>query len=120
MEWLLADGVIVDKSNEPQKYSNYAPGPSLGELLDMHRESIDLYRQHVQAIVSMLVPLGPSKRELLSTLDYLYRQEKASGRTSGWKAAILPRFQEHKGNKFPQEEVSEVYDIMADVGLVER
>ena len=119
VDWLLADSVIIDKSNEPEKYSNYAPGDNLKELLDMHRESIEPYRDTVRAIVSMLIPMGPNRMELFSTLDYIYRQEKAAGRTSGWKEAILPRFKEYKGNKFPPDLVSQTYDIMAKVGLVE-
>jgi uncharacterized protein len=118
-EWLLADGVIVDHSDNPKKYSNYGPGEALNELLPRHQDKLEPLRECVRSVVRVLVPMRPEKLELLATLHYVYREQRASGRQGVWKPSVVARLLEVKQNKFPREEVAQTYDVMVSAGLVE-
>lgn len=119
VDYLLADNVIKDKSPSPHKYSNYEPAEAAGELVGLYQQELAPYQELINSVVTTLAPMEPPKLELLSTLDYLYRHEKASGRVSGWKTAVVSKFLEVKGNKFQEPEVARIYDIMANANLVE-
>lgn len=116
-DWLKADGVIRDTSPS-EKYSNYAPGPALEELLDLHRTVLEPYREHVRQTVRALVPLRPEHLELIATLDYLYRWYAASGHAGPWKDHVVSRFLELKGDRFPRAEVERTYDRITEAQLV--
>ena len=119
VDWLLADNAIIDHSDNPSRYSNYAPGETINDLLSVHRDFLEPFRSHVQTIVQALVPLKPTKLELVATLDYLYRQQRASGGLGPWKPSVVARFQEVKEGKFSQADVEKTYDVLAQAGLVE-
>ena len=113
MEWLMADGVIEDKSLKPE-YSNYAPGSTLDQLLTPFVDKFDADR--VRQVVNTLIALEPDRLELLATLDYLYRQQKAvmpSGAVS--KEEVVRRFLDVKKDKFSRDIVEGTYDVMAQV-----
>jgi len=84
IEWLLADGVIRDQSNQ-DNYSNYASADQAGELLALHHDHVEQHRMAVRKVASSFVTLDPKQLELIATLDYLYRQLKASGGSGPWK-----------------------------------
>jgi hypothetical protein len=117
-DWLIADEVLVDRSRDPRKYSNYAPGPAAGELERKHAESLECWRGPVRSLVRALVPMKPDKLELIATLDYLYRYLSASGGKGPWKPTVISRFVEIKGDKFSREEVSQTYERLTQVGLL--
>jgi uncharacterized protein YwgA len=119
MEWLLADGVVRDRSDNPGRYSNYGPGESIDELLAKYRKDIEPFRGRVRDVVEALVPLRPERLELMATLDYLYRQRKAGKVKGQLKTAVLIRFKEVKGDKFAPREVEETYDLLVKAGLLE-
>ena len=119
-EWLMADGVVKDRSTNTGKFSDYATTEVIEELVGPYRECLKPYQEVVHTMVQALVPLEPTQLELIATLDYLYRKEKASGRTHAWKETIIARFKEVKGDKFSDGKVAQAYDVLADVGLVER
>jgi uncharacterized protein YwgA len=118
IEWLLADHVIEDQSGNREKYSNYRSGPNCEELLALHAAKLDEHRATIQNIVQALVPLEPERQELIATLDYLFRQLRASKDQSPTKEEVLGRFFEVKGGKFPAETVSAAYDSLASAGLL--
>ena len=119
IEWLMADEVVVDGSNNKLKYSNYKPGPAIGELIALHGADLEPARPIIRAVVGTLLPLSPERLELIATLHYLYRDQKASGGPGPWKERVVSRFREVKHDKFPQDEVSKTYDQMAGAGLLE-
>ena len=116
-EWLIADNVIVDHSNNPQKYSNYTPDAALPELLAKYN-NLEPLRKQIQSVVRTLVPMRPERLELLATLDYLYRKHRAGGGDGPWKSSVLKSFLEIKGERFQQADVEHVYDAMVKIGLV--
>lgn len=118
--WLNADDVICDRSLDRQKYSNYAPGPSSQELIKQHAGAIEGHRQTVKNVVRALIPLDPTRLELIATIDYAYRQLKSSGGAGPWKDAVIAHFRSIKGDKFSPEELSGTYDKLVSAGLVER
>jgi uncharacterized protein YwgA len=119
IEWLLADQVVVDDSNNTSKYSNYKPGPALGEIIALHADELEHSRPVVRIVVEALLPLSSERLELIATLHYLYRDRKATGGPGPWKERVVARFREVKQDKFPADEVRKTYDLMIDAGLLE-
>jgi uncharacterized protein len=119
VDWLVADEVVKDTSPDQSRYSRYAPGPAINELLSRHTQTVERHREQVRRVVHALVPLKPEHMELIATLDYLYRQRRASGGPGPWKPAVLARFQEVKKERFTPQQVAETYDALAAVGLFE-
>lgn len=61
--------VVVDRSPEAGKYSNYAPGESADELVARYAEELERARGAIRTVVGALVPLRPERLELIATLD---------------------------------------------------
>jgi uncharacterized protein len=118
IDLLMADGVIEDKSMNTEKFSNYSHGQSIDELINLHKSRIDAIQNDVREIVRALVPLKPDELELTSTLDFIYRQQRATGTTENLKDAVISRFQQVKKDKFPVELVAGTYDAMVNAHLV--
>ena len=118
-EVLLADDVIVDRSSNIKKYSNYAPGNSSPELIEMHGAEIEKCRPQIRNVVQKLVPLKPDHLELLATLDFAYRWIKASGTPGPFHDRVVDRFVEIKKNKFPRSVVEQTYRSMVEANLFE-
>jgi hypothetical protein len=75
VEWLIADGVIVDRADNSQRHSDYAPGGTMEELLATHKDSIEQFREKVRSVVRALVPMRPERLELIATAeDEAYRR----------------------------------------------
>lgn len=119
VELLTADSVLADESTEPSKFSNYRPGGEADELLVAH-PGVAGHIASIRKVVHALLPLRPERLELLATLDYLYRQVKAGGGSGPWKDRVVERFISVKKQKFSRADVETAYDVMAQVGLVDR
>src|SRR6516162_81045 len=48
LEWLIADEVITDSSQDTQKYSRYTPGPACGELIARHSAKLEEFDETVK------------------------------------------------------------------------
>ena len=116
-EMLMADDVIVDLA-KGERYSNYAPGPNIDEVLGMYTKQLEPHRERVHEVVSVLAPMSREKLELLATLHYAFATEKASGEPGPWKARVLRRFHDFKGDKFSADDVANGYDALVRAGLV--
>jgi uncharacterized protein len=117
MEWLIADEVIADSSPDPEKYSKYTPGPSCDELIARHGAKLNEYDDTVKSTVKALVPLKSDHLELIATLDYSFRELKATVGTKPAKSSVINRFREFKGDKFKENEIVETYDRLEEAGL---
>jgi uncharacterized protein len=119
IELLMADGIIEDLSTTTTKYWNYAPKPGepLDRLLEQHESFVRTHRRTVERVVDSLGPLDPRELELFATLHYAYRYEMASTSKPS-RDAVLARFKEYKGNKFPPDELTAAYDTMVDMSLI--
>lgn len=117
-EWLQADGVIVDRTPDAEKFSNYAPGAALEELISAHAAEIERHRTLIRTVVGALVPMRPERLELIATLDYLYRSYAATGKPGPWKDTVVSRFLEIKGSRFSRQEVEAAYGSLCKAGLV--
>ena len=118
VEWLVADGVLRDASSNPEKYSNYRPADAAEELLRAHADALRIHQDTINKVVETLLPLEPSRLELLATLDYLYRQLKAGGGCGPWKERVINRFMEVKKDKFQRDVVWAAYDAMVQADLI--
>jgi uncharacterized protein YwgA len=112
IEWLSADKVISDSSNNKQKYSNYAPGPAMDELIELNRSSLAANEAVIRETVEALLPLSPDTLELLATLDYVYRAELAKGTKTNLKEATVDQFIEYKKDKYDRATVEEIFDLI--------
>src|SRR5260370_40093641 len=73
----------------------------LSELIGRHAGELEEYRSKIQAVVRALLPLEPEHLEMIATVDYAFRQLKASGGPRPTKKAVIERFVQIKGDKFP-------------------
>ena len=76
---LLADGVIADRSPQTTKYSDYTSGESIQELLRDHEDAIRPWQDIITHVINELAPFNPDRLEATATLDYIYRQQLATG-----------------------------------------
>jgi uncharacterized protein len=117
LEWLMADQVVSDNSPNPDKYSKYTPGPACDELLAKHAVKLMECEATVKSTVKALLPLKSDHLELIATLDYAFREMKATAGKMPAKARVLARFREFKGGKFSDKEIAETYDRLETAGL---
>lgn len=116
-EWLMADEVINDRSPNPEKYSKFTPGPACDELIAMYSAKLKEYEETVKNTVKALLPLQPDHLELIATLDYAFREVKATLGKKLTKKKVIARFREFKGDKFKQKEIEDTYDRLESAGL---
>ena len=119
LEWLMADEVITDSSSDRQKYSKYMPGPACEELIANHAAKLREYDGTVKSTVKALLPLKPDHLELIATLDYAFREMKASIGKKPPRKKVIERFREFKKEKFKEKEISEAYDNLEGAGIFE-
>ncbi len=117
LEWLIADDVIADSSPDKGKYSKYTPGPNCDELIEKHAAKLRQYDETVKSTVKVLLPLKPDHLELVATLDYAFREMKATVGKKPPKEKVIARFQEFKGQKFNEKDIGETYDRLEAAGL---
>ncbi|HUQ70725.1 MAG TPA: hypothetical protein VM165_14445 [Planctomycetaceae bacterium] len=118
VDWLLADDVIVDESNE-DRYSLYRPGEGWSELSACFADQLDEYRDQIQNVCEALCDLSPRTLELIATLDFSYRWVRAGGGTGPWKNASIAKFKSIKKDKFTDDEINEWHDVLVNAGLIE-
>ena len=112
---LIINDVLVDKSSNPERHSNYHPGETAPELIEQYQERLNEYDDLIKAVVKVLVPLKPERLELISTLHYVYRELSASGEKP-IKEKVLARFKDFKGDKF-DDKLSETFDLLQGAGV---
>jgi uncharacterized protein YwgA len=117
LEWLLADGAIADDSTDPKKYSKYTPGSVCEELIAKHAAKFEKYEETLKSTVKALLPLNPDHLELVATLDYAFRELKATARKKPVRQNVIARFREFKGAKFTDEDIAKTYDQLEAAGL---
>jgi len=117
LEWLGADEVISDSSPDPHKYSKYTSGPACEELLAKHAARLKECADTVKSTVKALLPLRPDHLELIATLDYAFREMKATAGKKPAMTVVMARFREFKGAKFNDKEIAETYERLKGAGL---
>jgi len=117
VDWLLADGVLIDMSENPTGQSVYFPGPNINELLAQYSDRFDPFQGQIQEIAETLVPMSSSELELTATLDYLYRKVTTSGGEAPWQDKVVEEFLAVKKDRFPEPKVSETYRALVDAGV---
>ncbi len=125
VDCLLADEVVVDSSNDPRRFSSFEPSQEIDSLISKYKSTISKHEEVVRQVTQALVKFKPDQLELLMTLDYLYRVERAKEPQEDIRERVLDRFMDLKGNKprrtvrLDRDTVSKWYDMMADLGLFE-
>jgi uncharacterized protein YwgA len=117
IELLVADGVIQDRFDDQRKFSDYGAGEFIEELLSKHRVGLEPLRESIRSVIEVLIPLDTRKLELVATLDYLFRQQRATAYEGTLMDRVISRFQEIKGERFPLEELSQTYLAGVTVGV---
>lgn len=119
VECLQADGVVIDKAEPSDQYWNYAPGSNMQQLVSEFWECIKPYEAEIAQVASIFADLPPQDLELIATLDYLYQDEKFRYARPPEKRAVVDRFVGVKKNKFPREQVEQMYDVLLKAGIFE-
>jgi len=118
IDLLTFDGVIKDKASKPE-YSNYYPSDNMEEILSLHEQELNHYREKIRDVVK-LISLKPDQLEMLSTLDFIYRKEKASVASGSIKERVLDQFFKYKENKFKKDDMLKYYDLMVEAKIFEE
>ncbi|MBM4071095.1 MAG: hypothetical protein FJ271_19435 [Planctomycetes bacterium] len=116
-EWLMADGVIVDNSPDPGKYSKFMPGSACDQLTAKYSEKLRGHEGTIRNTVKALLPLQPDHLELIATLDYAFRETRATAGKKPARNAVIARFKEFKREKFSDAEIAKTYDQLEGAGL---
>jgi hypothetical protein len=116
VDWLTIMEVVEDKSANPEKFSNYRVTTSARDYLEHHREQVEPYRERIRIVCEALIPLSPEELELVSTLDYAFRELRARKKANPARDEVVNRFVEFKGEKFPKNQVEELFDRLNKVG----
>jgi uncharacterized protein YwgA len=116
MDWLIADGVVRDASENTDKYSNYAPDSSLKKLLLEH-EDLEEHRDLVKKVANVLAPLRPEYLELIATLHYLFRKLQAARSQAADRDSVVNEFMGIKEDRFPRDKVVETFNRMEEAGF---
>jgi uncharacterized protein YwgA len=116
-EWLRADEVIIDSSPKAEKYSKFTPGPACDELIARYAGKLKDYEDTVKNTVAALLPLQPDHLELIATLDYAFREVKATRGKKPARKEVIARFRDFKGDKFGNKEIEDTYDRLESAGL---
>ncbi len=128
VDCLLADDAIEDTSTDQERYSNFQPSTECESLLDSYQSKFAEHKDVIASISHYLAQFQPDELELIMTLDYLYRVERAKQPKGDIKETVLDRFMDLKGNKprktvtLDKETVSDWYDRydkMVELGLFE-
>lgn len=116
-EWLMADDVIVDSSADKGKYSKFTPGSACDELIAKYSDRLQEHGETIGSTVKALLPLKPDHLELIATLDYAFRETRATAGKKPERRAVVSRFREFKGDKFSEAEIAKTYDQLEGAGL---
>jgi hypothetical protein len=63
------------------------------------------------------LPLKPDHLELVATLDYAFREVKATAGKKPARQDVVARFREFKGAKFTDRDITETYNQLEAAGL---
>lgn len=114
----VVDDILRDRSVEPERYSNYGPGPQLDEVIAEQAETVARYATTIDEVVQALKDLEPKKLELLATVHYVARSLRtAIGKPPG-KTEVIQKFRSLKGKKFDTSQIEGVCDILARSKLI--
>jgi hypothetical protein len=113
LEWLAADEVIKDQSTNPGKNRHYTPGTAINEILEFVSDLTPEERKIITDTTTELTRLSPNELEILAGLDYLLRDVRATGQKERVKETVIERFIQVKRDKFTEEEIEPIYDIVA-------
>jgi uncharacterized protein YwgA len=119
VEWLLADDVIEDRSQE-DRYSNYKPSVGWPELSERFKDKLNEYEPLIEAVCDALSDLSPDTLELIATLDFSYRWIRARGLPGPWKSSAIEKFKEIKNDKFSDKEIESWYQVLVNARLIEK
>lgn len=119
IEWLTADDVINDTSNE-DRYSNYRPGTNWSDLETTFHDQLQKYDATIKDVVHALSDLRPNTLELIATLDFCFRWVHGRGGNGPWKEATIEKFLQIKKDKFDRAEIERWYQTLVDAGLIEQ
>lgn len=117
VEWLTADEVIADNSPNPSRFSRFAPGRTCEDFLQQYLDKLNPYEETIRSTVKALLPLKPDHLELIATLDYSFREMKATEGHKPPKEKVIARFREFKGDKFQSEHIENTFKQLESAGL---
>jgi len=123
VDCLIADEVIRDESTNRDKFSKFVPSEQSEIPVGSYQSDFVKYKSVIQAVSQALAKLSPEQLEVLMTLDYLYRVERAKDPQSNIRERVLDRFMELKGDlkrktmTYKREIIENWYDMMIDLKL---
>ena len=115
---LLADEVLLDTSENSDRYSNYRLVTQSPNFPPAIEQRIDPYRAQIDRVVSSLGQLRPEQLELVATLHFIYHRQQGILRAEPEKERVFAEFFRTKGTKFNEKEVQSCYAALDRAGLL--
>ncbi len=105
---LQVSDVVMDKSPDPGRYSNYELGArGTSEMCD--GAEVTPWRPTIASVVTTLGGLRPEVLELLATVKFTFERQNTK---KGVRGKVVNEVRELKGEKFSQVDVEEAYDAL--------
>jgi uncharacterized protein YwgA len=117
VESLLADEVLIDRSNRPN-YSNYGLGQNALVLLNRYSDELAPYDKRIDNVVLVIGAFSHSDLELISTLHFVAGRLKQLMQKAPGKSDVVREFTRIKGERFSNAQVNGWYDALNKAGLV--
>jgi len=115
---MLADDVLKDISNSPQKYSDYRLGDNADEILNAYQPLIAPYQRTIDSVVQSLGSFEPKELELVATLHFIHHRMKQILRRDPSREQVLEEFRRIKKDKFGGQEVESFYLALKNAHLI--
>ena len=117
-ENLLIDDVIKDVSDDPRR-SKYVPGSSCEVLLKKFEKPVRKYKNQMDSVVQTFSKLDPTQIELVSTIHYIHSSYCGWDKGRPSKEQVVAAVLDIKKEKFHEQFIRRVYDILQTAGLLE-
>jgi uncharacterized protein YwgA len=119
LDFMLADRVLTDESNDRSKYSSYRLGPEAQTLLVKYDYQLKDFERLIESIAASLGKLRPEELEIVSTLHFIFQRLRTARGANPDKQAVIKEFTAHKGDKFDSSRIQTVYDQLVEGRLIE-
>ncbi|MBW1616085.1 MAG: hypothetical protein JRJ49_06040 [Deltaproteobacteria bacterium] len=115
---MIADDVIEDESGNSKKYSQFIQGINADKLIKKYDDYIEPIKENIKKVVKIFSSWKPEKLELFTTLHYVYRKESATLKFLPTKNRIIGAFKKEKEEKFLDQEINKMLDILIEINFI--
>lgn len=118
MDGLLADEVLIDKSENTSRYSSYGLKAKQADFSPELQKRVSQHKAQIDKVVGSLGGLRPEQLELVATLHFIHHRQLAIQKRKPTRNNVFSEFIERKGAKFKRDEIESYYSALSKAGLL--